>query len=303
MSNPAEPQSAQPSSPGFSVSHQKVELDLDPVARRLRGRTEITINPHSKELRTIRLNCRQCEIKRITANGRACPNFNYEEPYSKAALRWDAGVHQHQMLSRKIEAQLKGPPEEELHINLPKSVRIDDIDPLSAEATALAGLRTSIGLNSKEDSLGEASSARTAVEPERRCTPVTIYIEYNMPNIRDGIHFVGWTPDDLRYPHAYTKNFAEPGVACCLFPCVDDLAARCTWEISVKCPKTIGDAFSPPNPGQPNGNELMAGAASRATAGPANGSYQTNMSVEDKALELAVICTGDMTDEVTYEEQ
>ncbi|KAL8965048.1 MAG: hypothetical protein Q9183_004060, partial [Haloplaca sp. 2 TL-2023] len=202
------------------------------------------------------------------------------------------------MLSRKIEAQIKSPPGEELHINLPKSVRIDDIDPLSAEATALAGVRTSIGLNAKEDSLGEPSSARTAVEPERRCTPVTINIDYNMPNIRDGIHFVGWTPDDLRYPHAYTKNFAEPGVACCLFPCVDDLAARCTWEISVKCPKTIGDAFSLPSAGQPNGNGLIAGAASKANAGSDSGLYRTNMSVEDKALELAVICTGDMTDEV-----
>lgn len=26
--------------------------------------------------------------------------------------------------------------------------------------------------------------------------------------------------------------------------------------------------------------------------------YQSNMNAEDKALELAVICTGDMTDEV-----
>lgn len=222
MSSAIESQSAQPPSPGFSVSRQKVELDIDILARQLKGRTEITIDPHSKELRTVRLNCRQCDIKRITANGRACPNFIYEEPYSKATLRWEAGVHQHHMLRKKIEAQLKRPPEEELTINLPKSVRIDDLDPFSVEATALLGARTSVGLISKDDNLGEPSSARTAGEQERRCTPVTIVIEFGITHIRDGMQFVGWGSDDLRYPHAYTKSFSEPGGVCCLFPCVDD---------------------------------------------------------------------------------
>ncbi|KAL8909405.1 MAG: hypothetical protein Q9207_000240 [Kuettlingeria erythrocarpa] len=296
MSSTTELQSAAVPSSGFSVSHQKVELDIDLLARRLRGKTEITINPHSKELRTVRLNCRQCDVKRVTANGRQCPNVVYEEPYSKVTLPWEAGVHQHHMLRKKIESQLKSPPEEELIIHLPKSVKIDDLSPSTMEATALAGARSSVGL--KDESLGELQSARTAVEPDRRFAPVTIGIEYAISHIRDGMHFVGWEEDDLRYPHAYSKSLSVAGSACCIFPCVDDLSARCTWEISIKCPKTIGDACSlcQPTPvtsigGLPNGVHKDIG---NSTIDP----FRSNMNAEDLALELAVICTGDLTDEV-----
>ncbi|KAL8692528.1 MAG: hypothetical protein Q9218_002473 [Villophora microphyllina] len=280
--------------PGFSLSHQKIELDIDLFARRLKGRTEITVSPQSKEQKTVRLSCRQCSIIRITANGKACPSFTYEEPFNKAALRWEAGVHQHQMLRNKIEAQLRSPPEEELVINLPKSVRIDDLDPFSVASTTLAGPRSSVGLN---DNLGEPSSARTAVEQERRFTPVVIVIEYTIPHIRDGIHFVGWGEEELRYPHAYSKSFSAPGGSCCLFPCVDDLGARCTWEISIKCSKTVGDVFSP-SPSVANGTGGTVNGVHNHTNTATIDQYQTNIQGEDKALELHVICTGDMTDEV-----
>ncbi|KAL9006196.1 MAG: hypothetical protein Q9188_001075 [Gyalolechia gomerana] len=281
---------------GFSVVHQKVELDIDLLARRLEGRTEITINPHYKELRSVRLNCRQCKIKKITANNRACPNFAYGEPYGKAALRWEAGVHQHHMLKKKVEPQLRSPPEEELAINLPKSVKIDDLDPFSVEASTAAGPRSSVGL--KDDGLGEISSARTAVEPDRRYTPVTIAIDFATSYIRDGMHFVGWGDEDLRYPHAYTKSFTSPGSVCCLFPCVDNLAARCTWELSIKCSKTLGDAFSLPQSNMVNGTRGHTHGGSNRTTSLSIESFPVNMNEEDKALELAVICTGDLTDEI-----
>lgn len=293
MSGAIDPQNALLPSAGSSVSHQKVELDIDLLPRRLKGRTEIVINPHSKELRSVRLNCRQCEIKRITANGRACPNFVYEEPYSKTTLPWEAGVHQHHMLRKKIEAQLKTPPEEELVINLPKSVRIDDLDPFSIEASAIAGARSSVGL--KDDNVGELQSARTAIEPDRRYTPVTVVIEFATSQIRDGMQFVGWEDDDLRYPHAYTKSFSAPGGACCLFPCVDNSTARCTWEICIKSPKTVGDAVSLPQPSAVNG---LGGLTNGVHKEPEL--FQSSMNAEDSALELAVICTGDLTDEVMW---
>ncbi|KAL8949215.1 MAG: hypothetical protein Q9222_004665, partial [Ikaeria aurantiellina] len=293
-----EPPSAQPAAPGFSVLHQKVELDIDLLQRRLKGKTEITINPQSKDVKSLRLHCRQCDIKRVTANGKACSNFVYEEPYAKATLPRGAGVHQHHMLRKKIEPQLKNPPEEELVINLPKSVRIEDLDPFSVEASALVGGRSSVGFNSKEENSGELSSARTAIEQDRRYTPVTLLIDFAITSIRDGIQFVGWGEDDLRYPHAYTKNFATPGGASCLFPCLDDLTARCTWEISIKCSKTIGDAIRPPHSNLLNGAGGLTNGASVNNAIPTNDSYQPNMNAEDRALELAVICTGDLTDEV-----
>ncbi|KAL8653766.1 MAG: hypothetical protein Q9210_001902 [Variospora velana] len=296
MAGTLESQNLLPPSAGFSVSHQKAELDIDLLAHRLKGKTEIVINPHSKELRSVRLNCRQCEIKRVTANGRACPNYVYEEPYSKATLPWEAGVHQHHMLRKKLETQLKTPPEEELVINFPKSLRIDDIDPFSIEAAAVAGPRSSVGF--KDDNLGELQSARTAIEPEHRYTPVTVTIEFATPQIRDGMHFVGWEEDDLRYPHAYTKSFSPLGGACCLFPCVDNSAARCTWEISITSPKTIGDAFNRPQPSVINGVGGLTNGMHKETVKVTADLFQSSISAEDGALELAVICTGDLTDEV-----
>ena len=55
LENPAAPAAAA----GFSVSAQKVHLDIDFATLSVKGKTEITVQPHSKELRTIRLNCRQ----------------------------------------------------------------------------------------------------------------------------------------------------------------------------------------------------------------------------------------------------
>ena len=46
---------------GFSVAHQKVDLEIDFASKSLNGKTEITIHPHQKDLKFIRLNFRQGE--------------------------------------------------------------------------------------------------------------------------------------------------------------------------------------------------------------------------------------------------
>ncbi|CAL8575180.1 Transcription initiation factor TFIID subunit 2 [Xanthoria parietina] len=291
-------QSAQPLLPGFSVAHQRVELDFDLLARRLKGKTEITINPHSKDLKSVRFNCRQCNIKRITINNKPCSNFVYEEPYNKSTMPWKAGVHQHHMLKNKIDSHFKSPPDGELVINLPKSVKIEELDPFAIAASTPLAARSSVGLNSKDDPLGEGLSARTAIEQDLRYKSFAVDIEFTTSHIRDGMQFVGWEEEDLRYPHAYTKSFSAPGGVCCLFPCLDDLAARCTWEISIKCSKTLGDAFSPPRSNAPNGTRDGVTGVHKDIATAALDPIQSNMSAEDQALEISVICTGDLTDEV-----
>ena len=292
-----EPQTGMPVIPGFSISHQKVELDIDPVACSLRGKTEIILLPDSKDLRVVRLNCRQCDIKRVTANSKVCSNISYEDPYKKAKLSWEANVHQHHMLQRKIEGQLKNSPEEELIITFPKSVRIDELNPLAFDAQTLVGRKSSVGPGSREDN-PEIASVRTAVEQDRRFTPITLIIEYFIHHVKHGLQFNGWEDEDLRYPHAYTKDFAAPGGACSLFPCIDNKAARCTWEMAIKCPKTIGDCFSSSTQVLSNGLNGTAHPVSKSSNNTANNLISSNFSDEDKSLDLAVICTGDMTDEV-----
>lgn len=291
---------------GFSVSHQKVELDIDPLSRRLTGRTELTINPHSKDLRIIRLNCRQCEIKSLSINGKTSSTTLYQDPYERAKLPWNAGVHQHHMLRRKLEGQLKDPPEEELVVNLPKNFKIDDLDPFSAETQNI--LVTKIGSTKRDSGDGSAidltQSARTGVEQTARFCPIIIRVDYEIQKIRDGMHFAGWEEDDLRYPHAYSTNSLTPGTACCLFPCVDDRTSRSVWEISIKCPRSIGDALS--------ASRLKASSQVKGIDSLPNGENGIHDSIradedrfgysdEDRALDLVVICTGEMTDEVRAE--
>src|SRR5437773_1793898 len=115
-----EPPAPTPPGLGFSVLHQKVELDIDFTTKSLRGKTEILISPHYKELKKIRLNCRQCSLKRLNINGRP-PNLLYNEPYSRFKIHPTASVHQHHMLRQKLAPQLRKPQEKEQVVNLPKS--------------------------------------------------------------------------------------------------------------------------------------------------------------------------------------
>ena len=290
---------------GFSVSHQKVELDIDLLSRSLQGRTELTIYPHSKDLRAIRLNCRQCNIKRLTINRKPASSAPYQDPYAHTTLSWDAGVHQYHMLRRKLERQLKSPSEEELVVNLPKNIKIDDIDPYSIEAVNTLGTKSLVGTKRKSsDSITAdlSQGPRAGAEQTARFTPITVQIEYTIHNIRDGMHFVGWEEGDLRYPHAYTMNSISSGVACCLFPCVDNLTSRSTWEISIRCSRSIGDAIDQHQKAhkslQGNGIIRESHDGGRHLSALHAGSNQYGFSDEDKAQELIVICTGDMTDDV-----
>jgi len=297
---------------GFSVSHQKVELDIDFLRRSLKGKTEITVNPHFKDLKTIRLNCRQCVFTRLNINGKG-PTSKNDDPYKRSKLHTKAGVHQYHLLRQKLEPQLRQPPEEELVINLPKSVRIEELDPFSVEAQNL--LLTKANGAVKQDladtsAIDLTQSSKTAVEQTARFTPFTIYAEYTIEKIRDGIHFVGWEDGDLRYPHAYSSNSLFPGSACCLFPCVDDISSRCTWEISIKCPRTLGDALKSRREDQAVNSAIgVNGIKGPLNSAPVNGSDEdhdmmidgdgdSGFSAENKALDLSVICSGDMTDEV-----
>ena len=291
---------------GFSISHQKIELDIDLYGKSLKGRTQLTINPHCKDLRIIRLNCRQCELTRLTVNGRPCSSATYEDPYGRATLPWKATVNQYYMLQQKLEGSLKETPEEELIITIPKSIKIDELDPFSEEAQNLL-LSKTLGSNKADPGDGTAISltqnSKIAVEQTARFTPITLNIDYKIKSLRDGLHFVGWEEGDLQYPHVYSTNSLFPGAACCLFPCLDDLRSRCTWEIAIKCQQTLGDALrNTPN----NTNSQSQVKSFQGMTNGVNGDHQTphsdsiyqDFSEEDRALDLAVICTGDMTDEV-----
>ena len=277
-----------PTGLGFSVSHQKVHLNIDLAARTLRGTTEITISPHSTDLRTIRLNCQQCHLNRLSVNGKPSASMTYTDPFKQAKLPWRADVHQYHMLQERLEAHTRVPPEYELVVNLPKSIRIQELDPFSTVDSASKDVGDSNALDS-------ISNTKLSVDQIARFTPVTVYIDFTIDNLREGLHFVGWDEDDLRYPHVYSQKLPT-SPSCSLFPCLDAIDSRSTWEISIKCPRTIGDALR-------KLDVATNGLSNRAEHGALEDHLVREMSTftqEDQALDLIVICSGDMTDEVDY---
>lgn len=130
-------------------------------------------------------------------------------------------------------------------------------------------------------------------------SPLKVRIEYIIEHVRDGFTFVGCDAGDMRYPHAYTTHSPLPGAACCLFPTLDGIHERWTWEIEVTIPRTIGDiekASSPPP--QENGN----GVATNGVNG-VNGTHESledeDMQMdEDSDLDITVVCSGNYKDEV-----
>ncbi|KAL4738975.1 hypothetical protein BDV11DRAFT_126524 [Aspergillus similis] len=264
---------------GYTVAHQKVELELDFASRSLKGKTEIIIHPHYRDLRYIRLNFRQGELKRVTVSGKV-PLVKYIDPYESLQLY---GPHYHQRLASKLDGLLKTPSEPELTLTLPKSVRIDELDPFSVEAQDQMALRAP-GL--ADDTEGPLSS-KTAETSLPRFTALTVVIEFVVENIRDGLQFVGVESGDKRYPHAYTTNSLDHGTGCPLFPCVDDPSSRCTWEIAIRCPCTLGDV-----------NERKLRDQSVGGTGARLRSNHDRFAPDDEALDLSVVCSGELTDDI-----
>lgn len=315
MPAPTDDSTTPPPEPQFSLFHQKISFDIDFAARTLIGKAEIDIRPHSKELRTIRLNCRQCSIERVAVEWRGesrAIQFSHQDPYTRLVLSSLSTVYSHELLRKKIDGQLREPPEEELVITLPKWLHIVEEDP-SSVAVQEARLSTN-GIGIKSDGIDGAPpvgtpTVATAYEPGTVFQPIKIHIDFVVKEFRDGLHFVGLQEDDTRYPHLYTRNSAFPGAACCLFPCLDNTSSRCPWDISIRCPRTLGDVFQPSKPPPANGVNGHLSGDGKLTVGAMHGIGQHDRTVDDcdsdvplsdeeRALDISVVCSGDMTDEV-----
>ena len=120
--------------------------------------------------------------------------------------------------------------------------------------------------------------------------PVIVRIEFTLGNIRDGFHFVGCDPEDQRFPHAYTTHSPLPGSSSAIFPCIDDVHEKCTWDLEITVPRTIGDIRRAAKGGGGGRDTIMTGI-SEADSGEID---------EYSDLDLVVVCSGDLQDEVSF---
>lgn len=279
---------------GFSVVSQKVDLTVDFAKQSISGSTEITVQPDTKDLKTIRFNCRQARILSANVEGSKA-QIAYSDPYQKIKLQGRTTVHQHEYLRNRIDGAIKQSPDPELAVTIPSRVAIKELNNESFSNVPRDTLR-----REESDFPGQAETPTTshAQEIALRFAPLRVVIDFEVTSFRDGLHFVGFSDHDARYPHMYTKNTLGPGTICSIFPCVDDATTRCMWEISIRCHKTLGDAFrkTPQQESLVDGDVEMTGTDQQDKK--PRDECSINLSEEEKSLDLSIVCSGEMTDDV-----
>ncbi|MCJ1313061.1 hypothetical protein MMC25_006737 [Agyrium rufum] len=276
---------------GFSVTHQRVFLDFDLRKRRIVGKTDLTIQPESHNLKAIRLNTRQCWVQSVTVSGKQASTWTYDDPYQETMLHGNVGVHQYHLLQEKLAGHLEPSREDELVIQFPKNFRMEPRDLYTREAQELLVSRAD---GSAKTPTAEAElKEKTMLESYMKFKPFTVAIEFVVEEIRDGLHFVGWNDDDVQYPHVYTRG-GNTRSSSCVFPCIDTADARCTWDISIKCARTLGDAYASSNPEVDNLTNGFSGNGEIKVSSKGKAALNN----EEKNLELLVVCSGDITDEI-----
>ncbi|PNS20391.1 hypothetical protein CAC42_5841 [Sphaceloma murrayae] len=287
-----------PSGPDFTVISQRVDLDVDFGTQTITGSTQIVAQPLHKDLKTFRLNARQCRVSRATIEGKPAV-VAHLDPYEKARMRkGTSSVHQHDYLKSKIAAHVKESPEPELRLGLPPKVAVKELDTDAGYGLSRPPLK-----RKESDAVGPPDTPTFTELEGPKFAPMKIYLEFRADNFRDGLHWVGTGDGDGRFPHVYTTNSMSPGVVSSIFPCVDSINSRCMWEISIRCPKTLGDAFQKPT--RYNEANILANGDGPQEA--ANGTkelsakkqdeYSIVLSEDERALDLNIICSGEITDD------
>ncbi|EHY58983.1 Transcription initiation factor TFIID subunit 2 [Exophiala dermatitidis] len=272
-----------PPPPSFTVAHQKVELDVN-FNQEVTGRTEITIYPDSPDLKEIRLHGRVCTIKSVLVNNIPPSSVSYEDVCEQFILHSQGTVHQHHLLARKLARSVGAEPEPDIVIALPKRLRIVPVDVAEVHTQATGSIKIQDPHSTGGPSAAEATQALTDTTVAR-FTPLTVTIEFESCHVRENLQFVSGKRGSGRWPHAYTRSRMGPGGASSLFPCVDVITSRCTWDISIKCARTVGDAL----------NQIMSVDLSQLSLEPSSKST-SGPSYEGK--EMVVICSGELTDEI-----
>ncbi|TQN67082.1 Transcription initiation factor TFIID subunit 2 [Colletotrichum shisoi] len=310
----------------YFVLKQDVEIEVNFRSKRIQGKSHITLGLVSgaiSQLDELAIDARQSEIdvKNITITAlkdqtpisapRKVP-ATYTDPYKLLDYpdyyNWNASHHdlrkirmrsimhnrRHDVPAENRELVGCTPVDGALRINLREAKKMKETKEGKEEPTSGAGVakRPLLKIRVWSVTPNELQASELASSREIRVT-----IPFKTKLVRDGFQFVGVDPGDLRYPHAYTRHSIEPGTASCIFPCIDDPGQLPTWTMAVKCPRTLGDALWQPLATQrANGN-----ANNHRDRGQANQSKTDRdfaLTEEDKLLEMTVVCSGSLSDEI-----
>lgn len=294
----------------YSVLKQRVDLDVDFAGRSLKGSTEITVQPLAKSLKQIRLHCRQCRPTAIQVGG-ITAKWEYDDNYRRSRMPDQSTIKQHEMLKDRIEKSLRPEPQPELVVTLPPRLKIQELQAEQGQVLPLVNATPSIPRQESDAvAVAETPTIASAALQGPQFAPIKLFIDFEVAEFRDGLHWIGHE-GDMRFPCMYTKAEPWAGNLSCIFPCVDDATSRCSWEISIRCARTLGDAFRVPPPleepskissdaaGEDHDMVKGANVASKPVQSieTTPNEYLIFLSDEEATMDLTVICAGDMVDD------
>lgn len=272
----------------YTILEQHVQLDLNFRAKKVQGTTYIRIfKITNDDLEYINLDARQCEIDidKITVNNQKV-KATYRDPYdfleTPEGYTWN--VHQHHLRTNRMK-----PLQTKMRGDLPMTGR-ETKGCQPANGALRVWLRPDKIVLKPVQTPGISGSQKPLNPNEFEIT-----IPFRIDHVRDGLHFVGVDAGDTQYPHVYTRHSIEPGYASCLFPCVDDRTRIEKWEISLKFPRTVGDALKQPLASQPGDSTTGSGQALVPRNQQPRREFETTE--EDKLLDMTAICSGTLVGE------
>ncbi|GJC88328.1 transcription initiation factor TFIID subunit 2 [Colletotrichum liriopes] len=310
----------------YFVLKQDVEIEVNFRSKRIEGKSHITFGLVSgaiSQLDELAIDARQSEIDvnniTITALKDQTPiapprkvPATYTDPYKlldyPEYYNWNASHHDLRkirmrplMHTRRNDVpaenrELVGctPVDGALRVNLREAKKIKDVKEVKEESASGAGVAKRPLLKIRVSSVTPNELLENELTGSRE---FRVTIPFKTKLVRDGFQFVGVDPGDLRYPHAYTRHSIEPGTASCIFPCIDDPGQLPTWTMAVKCPRTLGDALWQPLATQrANGN--ANNHRDRGLANQSKADRDFALTEEDKLLEMTVVCSGSLSDEI-----
>ncbi|KAI1064804.1 hypothetical protein LB507_000822 [Fusarium sp. FIESC RH6] len=282
----------------YFVLKQEVNLEVNFRDKRIEGTTDIFLVTFNDKVDDIVLDAADCEIDTENVYVAELREINgdivegqkrktiatYNDPYAKLShpASWSLRADHHDIRRKRAQALFNS--------------RKKDVP---AEHREFAGC-TPVYRSLKVNLRGKAEPDRprliirksmSGIDPaEKANKQYKITIPFINDNPRDGTQFVGVDPLDNRFTHMYTRSSIHPGTASCIFPCVDDHGSRCDWRISIKYPRTLGDALQQALATQQNGNnpdKMQVDGQERAL----------NLAEEDKLREMSVVCSGFLMEE------
>ncbi|KAG6036636.1 hypothetical protein E4U41_005595 [Claviceps citrina] len=285
----------------FFVIKQEVMLDVNFRERQISGTTDLYIVIFSDKIEDICLDAANCEIdtRNVTitemreVNGEVLEGqkrkaaAEYNDPYKKLVQPegWNLRAEHHDI--RRLRAR-------NVFHNRKTDVPAENRE-IEGCTPVYGSLRISLRGGKSETErprliIRKSMSGLDAADKGHKQFKITI--PFKNKNPRDGLHFVGVDALDNRFTHMYSRHSIQPGTASCIFPCVDDHGARCDWRISVKFPRTLGDALQQALATQ---KETTLNGADRPRE---HQDRSMRLAEEDKLREMTAVCSGFLMEEL-----